>query len=324
MARTIAPDPATIAKAARRLERGLLVAFPTETVYGLGCDPAREAAVAEVFRLKGRPSDNPLIVHVLDAAMARQVVPAWDDRAERLARVFWPGPLTIVLPRGARISAAVAGGGDTVAVRAPDHPVARALLRAFGAPLAAPSANRSGRISPTTAEHVAAEFSDVEDLPVLDGGPCRVGLESTVVDLTGAHPVILRPGAVTAADLEPILGPVASPRLERQGSSPGTRASHYAPTTPAASVGESALARALAGERDPVAVLARSGIAVVAPHRAFHLPPDDAGFARELYARLREADMAGTARILIALPDEEGGAWDAIHDRVRRAVAPRG
>ncbi|MFM8412530.1 MAG: L-threonylcarbamoyladenylate synthase [Alphaproteobacteria bacterium] len=318
-----AAGPAGLGEAVRRLDAGRLVGFPTETVYGLGCDATREAAVREVFRAKGRPPDNPLIVHVPDAEAARRVAIGWDDRADTLARAFWPGPLTLVLRRAPGIAAGVGGGRDTVAVRVPDHPVALALLRAFGRPIAAPSANRSGRISPTTASHVAAEFASDEDLLVLDGGPCRVGLESTVVDLSGDRVAILRPGSIGASDLLPLVGPVATEAGTAQGASPGTRASHYAPRTPAALVAEEALDTRLAATRGRVALLARERVeAPLAPGlRLLRLPDDPAGFARELYAALRTADDGSSEAILVAVPDLPGDLWDAIRDRLRRATA---
>jgi len=321
--RVIPADAPGIEEAARRLREGGLVAFPTETVYGLGGDATSDSAVASVFRAKGRPADNPLIVHVPDATAARGVVLGWDDRADRLGRAFWPGPLTLVLRRAPVIAAGVGGGRDTVAVRVPDHPVAQALLRAFGRPVAAPSANRSGRISPTTAAHVAAEFADSDALLVLDGGPCRVGLESTVLDLSGDRIAILRPGAVGAGDLLPIVGAVDTTALHAQAASPGTRASHYAPTTPAELVAEDALGARLEGLRGPVAVIAREGVVpAAAPDRLFlPLPGDPRGFARDLYAAMRTADDGSRARIVIAVPGDPGDLWDAIRDRLRRATA---
>lgn len=321
--RVVPADQAGLEEAVRRLAGGLLVAFPTETVYGLGADATDEAAVASIFRAKGRPGDNPLIVHVPDAAAARRAAARWDERADRLARAFWPGPLTLVVKRAPGIATGVGGGRDTVALRVPDHPVALALLAAFGHPVAAPSANRSGRISPTTAAHVAAETFESADLLVLDGGPCRVGLESTVLDLTGERPAILRPGSIGAGDLLPIVGPVETTALAAQGASPGTGASHYAPATPAETVAEEAIERRLARLDGPVAVIARDGVAVSpAPGRRFlRLPADPAGFARELYAAMRTADDGSCARIVIATPADPGHLWNAVRDRLRRATA---
>jgi L-threonylcarbamoyladenylate synthase len=319
------PTPENIASCAERLRRGLPVAFPTETVYGLGCDASSEAAVAEVYRLKARPGDNPLIAHVTDIAMARRSVLGWDVRAQRLAEAFWPGPLAIILPRRHEIRALSVGGRSTVAVRAPSHPVAQALIAAFGKPVSAPSANRSGRISPTSAAHVASEFADADDLAILDGGPCEVGLESTVVDLSRSRPTVLRPGAVTRAQLAEVLGgEVEAPLVSTQSASPGTSASHYAPETPCELVDAALLAERLAAEPDPVAVVAGAGTPVPAPHRLFALPTHDAAYAQLLYATLRDADDARLARILVVAPGDRGGLWDAAHDRLRRASARRG
>ncbi len=317
------PTPENIAKCAERLRWGLPVAFPTETVYGLACDARSEAAVSEVYRMKRRPSSNPLIAHVSGVAMAKEAVIGWDKRADKLAEAFWPGPLAMIFNRRSVISALSVGGRTSVAVRSPAHPVAQALISAFGHPIAAPSANRSGRISPTTAAHVAEEFADVPDLPILDGGACEVGLESTVLDLSRARPMILRPGAIGIADLEPLIGPVAAPAVGAQAGSPGTAASHYAPATATELVVASDLAARLAREANRVAVVAFAGTNVPAPHELLALPRHAASYAQLLYATLRRADASGAALILIVLPDERGGIWDAAHDRIRRAAARR-
>jgi L-threonylcarbamoyladenylate synthase len=317
------PTPDNIAMCAERLRRGMSVAFPTETVYGLGCDASSEAAVTEVYAMKSRPHNNPLIAHVTDAAMAKKHVVGWDVRAQRLAEAFWPGPLAIVLPRRHDICALSVGGRASVAVRAPAHPVAQALIAAFGRPVSAPSANRSGRLSPTSAEHVAEEFAGVAELPILDGGPCEVGLESTVLDLSRARPMILRPGAVTQRDLEPIIGPVAMPEIGHQAASPGTSASHYAPQTHTELVDEKLLASRLAECAGRAAVVALAGSAVEAPHELFALPRHPAAYAQMLYATMRRADASGATVILIVAPGERGGMWDAAHDRIKRAAAKR-
>ena len=318
------PDSAAITQCAERLRRGHAVAFPTETVYGLACDSTSEAAIAEVYRLKQRPSSNPLIAHVLDAAMAKRTVIGWDIRAQKLADAFWPGPLAIILPRRSDVCAASVGGRTTVAVRAPAHPVARALIDAFGGPLSAPSANRSGRISPTSAADVAAEFAAVDDLPILDGGPCEVGLESTVLDLSRARPAVLRPGAITLDDLSRVIGTdVALFAATSQGASPGTSRTHYAPETRAELIDEPALAARLAQETSPVAVVALAGTNVPAPHELFALPRHASAYAQMLYATLRRADGARPSVILIVPPAETGGLWDAVRDRLTRATARR-
>ena len=323
MPEILQPNADTIAQCVAQLKRGIPMAFPTETVYGLACDSTSEPAVCEVFRLKQRPANNPLIAHVLDAAMAKATVIGWDVRAQRLADAFWPGPLAIILPRRAHVCAASVGGRSNVAVRSPAHPVARALIEAFGGPISAPSANRSGRVSPTTALHVAEEFSDADELLILDGGPCEVGLESTVLDLSRARPMILRPGAVTVTDLEAILGPIAMPDIGRQSSSPGTSPSHYAPKTPTELVPDIDLATRLASEPQRVAVVAFVGTPVIEGHELFALPHHPAAYAQMLYATLRRADASGAAKIFIVAPTERGGIWDAAHDRLRRAVARR-
>ena len=317
------PTPENIAHCAERLRRGLSVAFPTETVYGLGCDASSEAAVAEVYAMKARPHNNPLIAHVTDAAMAKKAVVGWDVRAQRLAEAFWPGPLAIILPRRAEICALSVGGRTSVAVRAPAHPVARALIEAFGRPVSAPSANRSGRISPTSAAHVAEDFASFPELPILDGGPCEVGLESTVLDLSRARPMILRPGAITAKELEPIIGAVAAVDIGAQSASPGTSPSHYAPRTPTELVDEKLLASRLAAADKPIAVVAFAGTEVAAPHELFALPRHAGAYAQMLYSTLRRADASGAETIVIVAPTERGGLWDAALDRVKRACAKR-
>jgi L-threonylcarbamoyladenylate synthase len=317
------PTTENIAMCAERLRRGMSVAFPTETVYGLGCDASSEAAVAEVYAMKARPQNNPLIAHVTDAAMAKKHVVGWDVRAQRLAEAFWPGPLAIVLPRRHDICALSVGGRASVAVRAPAHPVAQALIAAFGRPISAPSANRSGRVSPTMAAHVAEEFAAFPELPILDGGPCEVGLESTVLDLSRARPMVLRPGAITQKDLEPIIGPVAVPEIGHQAASPGTSALHYAPVTPTELVEEKLLASRLAQLTEPAAVVAFAGTELQAPHELFALPRHPSAYAQMLYATLRRADAAGAALIVVVPPSETGGLWDAARDRLKRAAAKR-
>ncbi|MDI9402587.1 MAG: L-threonylcarbamoyladenylate synthase [Limnohabitans sp.] len=317
------PTLENITRCAERLRAGLPVAFPTETVYGLACDARSEAAVAEVYRMKRRPSSNPLIAHVTDPAMAKRAVIGWDVRAQKLADAFWPGPLAIILSRRSDICALSVGGRTTVAVRSPAHPVALALISAFGHPLSAPSANRSGRVSPTTAQHVADEFAEIADLPILDGGPCDVGLESTVLDLSRARPMILRPGAIGASDLEPFVGAVATPGIMHQAGSPGTSASHYAPSTATELVTESDLAARLARATAPVAVVACAGTNVPPPHTLHALPRHAATYAQLLYATMRRADASGADTMLLVAPPERGALWDAALDRMRRAAARR-
>jgi len=337
MSRLLSSSEHDVARAADALWRGQLVAFPTETVYGLGAAARDRGALARLYAAKGRPLDHPVIVHLPDAealaAWAREV----PDQALRLAAAFWPGPLTLVLPRAAGVPDEVTGGQDTVGLRVPDHPLALRLLRAFGDGVAAPSANRFGRISPTTARHVAEEFGAL-DVLVLDGGPCRVGLESTIVDLSAGAPRLLRPGGVHRHALEQALGErvaLADHLLERASRphvapgvpppapaprAPGGLPRHYAPATPAELVAAEALQarRAELGER--VAVLARRPPPGGAGEGWLELPADPTGYARGLYAALRQLDAGGCRRILIeAVP--EGDAWLAVRDRLRRATS---
>jgi L-threonylcarbamoyladenylate synthase len=314
-----------IAAAAAALARGELVAFPTETVYGLGADALRPAAVAKIYAAKGRPPTHPLIVHVRDLAAARPLAREWPDAALALARRFWPGPLTLVLPRSARVPLEVTGGQDTVALRVPSHPVAQALLAAFGGPVAAPSANRYGRVSPTSAEHVRGEFGAVV-AQVLDGGDCDIGLESTIVGVDGGRVTLLRPGHIGRRELERVVGSLAAagdavPRV------PGSVRSHYAPATPTRLVAPGGVASALvdalrAGRR--VGLLCRSAAPVAMPLGCVRIAARDAvAYGHDLYANLRRLDEAGVDEILVeSVPDEE--AWDAVRDRLQRATARDG
>ncbi|MDE0705429.1 MAG: L-threonylcarbamoyladenylate synthase [Rhodospirillaceae bacterium] len=321
-------DGAGIAAAAARLRRGGLVAFPTETVYGLGADAADDRAVAGIFAAKGRPRFNPLIVHAPDLA-AHRAWAVFDDRALRLADAFWPGALTLVLPRtpDAPVSRLVSAGLDTVAVRAPDHPVAQALMRAAGCPVAAPSANRSGRLSPTEAGHVAASLGGAADL-ILDGGPCPGGLESTVLSLTGKVPVLLRPGLVTRVAIEEIIGPVQVTDPASAGTSPATPlespgmlAAHYAPRAPlrleagaALEEGEVLLAFGDAPEAGAAGPAGYTAVRNLSP------AGDLTEAAANLFRLLHELDALAPAAIAVA-PVPEAGLGVAINDRLRRAAA---
>jgi L-threonylcarbamoyladenylate synthase len=322
-ARLVRPTERNVAAAAALLRGGGVVAFPTETVYGLGADTFSEAGLAAVYQLKGRPADNPLIAHVLDERQAKRVAARWDDRCARLAQRYWPGPLTLVLPRAEDLPQRATAGWPTVAVRAPAHPVARALLEAFGGPVSAPSANRSGGVSPTTAAHVVRDFADVKELLVLDGGPCSLGIESTVLDLTASPPCILRPGAVSLEALRQELGEVALAASATQAQSPGTSMRHYAPRTPAELLPRQRLLRRLAQSSPPVVVVCFPGLHVGPPHRAILLPGSPEAAAARLYSALREADEAGAALILIEEPPSDEGLWLAIRDRLRRATGNR-
>ncbi|MDH4980865.1 L-threonylcarbamoyladenylate synthase [Hyphomicrobium sp. D-2] len=315
---TTATDQA-IADAAAHLRAGRLVAFPTETVYGLGADATNSEAVAQIFAAKGRPRFNPLIVHVHDAAQAAEYV-TFTPLAHRLADAFWPGPLTLVLDqRGpSSLSDLVTGGLTSVAVRAPDHPIARALLAATARPLAAPSANRSGRISPTQAAHVAADFPGHEPAMILDGGPTAHGLESTIVDARSDLPILLRPGAVPVETIAAALG-VSVLRTEadaQRPNAPGQLTSHYAPR---------AAVRLNATDVQPGEALLAFGPDVPAGvGDMINLSPSGnlTEAAVNLFAALRMLD-AGGARTIAVMPVPDTGLGEAINDRLHRAAAPR-
>jgi len=322
-------DPAAIARAVDVLERRGLVALPTETVYGLAADATNDAAVRAIFAAKGRPADHPVIVHVADGNAIGLWATAVPAAAHVLARAFWPGPLTLVLQRGARISDLVTGGQDTVGLRAPAHPWAQAVLRQLGRPLAAPSANRFGRVSPTSAEHVRADLGEkpggAVDL-ILDGGPCPVGIESTIVDLSGARPRLLRHGFIARSDLERVLGvavEAADPTAPRVS---GSLERHYAPATPLDVVPVEALAGWLRSRSNlRLAVLAPPALIEAwpsgrRPQIARAAASDADAYARALYAELRRLDAAGVDRIVVVAPPA-GERWLAIHDRLRRAQA---
>lgn len=309
-----------IAHAVQILRNGGLVAFPTETVYGLGADASSPQAVARIFAAKGRPADHPLIVHLGSADLlthwAREVPAVAFDLAQR----FWPGPLTLILRRAAHVPDAVTGGQDTVGLRVPGHPLALALLRAFGSGIAAPSANRFGRVSPTRASHVLEELGDSVEL-ILDGGACEVGLESTIVDLSGASPRLLRPGAITSDALAGVLGAAPGGRGVDAPRTPGDLASHYAPRTPVQLVPQDWCPGADAAAAGATAVLslqAQPG-ALAASWRWVRMPDDALGYGRVLYATLREADAWGCVRILVESPPA-GAHWHAVHDRLQRAA----
>lgn len=305
------------------LRAGGLVAFPTETVYGLGADAANPAAVRRIFEVKGRPATHPVIVHLADAVQVANWAREIPEAAGTLARRFWPGPLTVILKRAPRVSDIVTGGQDTVALRVPSHPVALQLLARFGGGIAAPSANRHGRVSATTAEHVRREFGDTIDC-VLDGGEADVGIESTIIDLSGTTPALLRPGMITAAQLEQALGaPLGAPDSDAPRA-PGTLARHYAPQTMLI-VTELDLLMELAatltrvGKR--VAVLALTGRRPVQEGLLWVAAPDDAAaYAHALYANLRALDEGGCEAILVERPPQTA-EWAAINDRLTRAAA---
>ena len=315
-----------IEKAAGVLRAGGLVAFPTETVYGLGANAENPSAVTRVFEVKGRPPSHPLIVHISGAEQLNDWVEDVPDAARLLATRFWPGPLTLVLRRGPQVPVAVTGGLDTVAVRVPDHPVALSLLTAFGGGVAAPSANRFGSVSPTTANHVRAELGDTVDF-VLDGGPCGVGVESTIVDATGDNPNVLRPGGVTREDLETALGHPVAVHSTSRVRVPGQHPSHYAPRArvvlvePEKVLIEAELAQELGHQ---VGVFVPRSLTHATPdvHAVVAVPDSMAAYARGLYGFLRELDQRGCDLIVASLPEEDGLGL-AIANRLRRAAGPR-
>ena len=329
-----APPPRTdeaLTRAAQVLAAGGLVAIPTETVYGLAADALDADAVDRIFAAKGRPATNPLIVHVADTAMARSLAADWPQAAELITASLWPGPVTVIVPRGPRIPDTVTAGGPTVALRCPEHPLARRLIATLGRPLAAPSANRSMQLSPTTAGHVLEGLGNRIDI-ILDGGPCGRGIESTVVDCTTDPPRILRPGPIGRIELEAVLGrPVldvtAAHDAAAPARSPGTLPRHYAPKTPlevSATAAERVEELVQAGKRiawltsridDPgVRLLAASRDLLVVP-----MPSDPAAFATSLYATLHAIDSRSLDRIIVDTPPDTE-PWRAVTDRLSRAA----
>lgn len=317
-----------VSRAAALLRAGELVAFPTETVYGLAADAANPAAIAKIFAAKGRPADHPLIVHLPDASHLDRWAVDIPDAARKLAAAFWPGPLTLILKRHPSVLDAVTGGQDTVGLRVPNHPLALQILREFsgasGGGLAAPSANRFGRVSPTTAAHVREELGDAVSM-IVDGGPCTVGIESTILDLSGTEARILRPGMLDAAAIAMVLG--YPPQFGGAQNAPrvsGSLETHYAPNTElqlvmAADLAATARLAQAAGRR--IAVLAAPSLALDHPDIAWcPASADPVQFAHDLYASLRKLDALGRDLILVAAPPEEE-AWRAVSDRLRRAAA---
>jgi L-threonylcarbamoyladenylate synthase len=305
-----------VRRAADILRAGGLVAFPTETVYGLGADASSEKAVARLYAVKGRPADHPVIVHFASQENAFEWGKDIPESARKLAAAFWPGPLTLILKRSEKAKDFVTGGQASVGIRVPSHPAAQQLLRAFGGAIAAPSANRFGRVSPTTAAHVREDLGNDVDL-ILDGGETEVGIESTIVDLSGGGPVLLRPGRISAAEV----GKIVSLK-ERTASSTrhsGGLERHYAPRTPARLVPTHRLDQEIAHLKDRVAVLAFSR-----PDERvdfwLRMPRDAAAYAHRLYAALRELDGAGCEAILVEAPPE-GSEWTAVRDRLERACS---
>jgi L-threonylcarbamoyladenylate synthase len=332
------PDPVVVEQAAALLRRGGLVVFPTETVYGLGGNALDPDAVIAIYAAKGRPAWNPVIAHVPDVRSARALTRHWPPAADRLAAAFWPGPLTLVLPKAPHVPDVATAGLDAVGIRVPAHPVALALLRAAGVPIAAPSANRFTQVSPTTAQHVQASLGDRVGL-ILDGGPSSVGIESTVVDLTGPDAVILRPGMIAAADLEFALrGSGVAVRTATatvshdaaEGSAPAQRSPgmadrHYAPRADVwlfDAAQQPEIDAALADRRErtgTVTALLRTATLSVRQATVVRMPDDPAAYARELYAALHTADAAGASLIVIERPPADD-RWAGLRDRLTRAA----
>ncbi len=318
---------AEIARAAAILRAGALVAFPTETVYGLGADAGNPEAVAKIFAAKGRPQDHPLIVHLAGVDLLPLWARAIPEAAQKLASAFWPGPLTLILNRAAGVPDCVTGGQDTVGVRVPGHPLALALLRSFTGEdrgrsfsgVAAPSANRFGRISPTTALHVRAELGDAVDM-VLDGGECAVGIESTILDLSRARAVLLRPGHITPAQIAAVIEAEVELPDDRAPRVPGALESHYAPRTPLVLVGAAELPARLAALRGrKIAVLSRAEAPAVLKDVSWQTAPRAApAYAHELYASLRRLDALNCAVILVEAPPATP-EWQGVNDRLSRA-----
>lgn len=311
-----------VERAAGMLAAGDVVAFPTETVYGLGADATNPVAIARVFALKGRPADHPLIVHVADSGQLDQWAVDISGRARDLVQRFWPGPLTLILRRSSRVPDAVTGGQDTVGLRCPAHPVARELLAAFArvgsGAIAAPSANKFGHVSPTQAQHVRDEFGP--GLVVLDGGACEVGLESTILDLSRGEPVLLRPGAVSRDDIAGVLGRRPLDRDEDAPRASGTLAAHYAPRTTLVLVPSGDLEAQLAAPSNTAVLALREPAHGMFATAWINGTTDPARYGHDLYANLRTLDASGAKRIVVEAPPELP-AWEAIVDRLVRAAA---
>ncbi len=320
-------DAEEIKSASTLLKAGQLVGFPTETVYGLGCDAGNADALARLYRVKGRPGDHPVIVHLASVDQLADWASTVPDEALALAEKFWPGPMTLILRKSDKVLPAVSGGQDTVGLRIPSHPIALALLKEFNSGIAAPSANKHGKISPTTAEHVKTELGDLV-AKVLDGGQCSVGIESTIIDLSSQTPRILRPGMITMEEIESVLKTASKSKTDSEDNSvapraPGTLSSHYAPTTGMKLFAHNNLPRAIATAENlmmHVSVMAFSdpiecGAVIVWKQ----LSEDPAECARQLYATMRELDSSGADYIVVEEPPELP-EWMGILDRLRRAA----
>ena len=300
-----------ILEASQLLKRGGVVGFPTETVYGLGCDTMNREAIQQIYTMKNRPENNPLIAHVIDSSWAKEITCGWDERCDRLANLFWPGPLTIVLPRANNVPKEASGGHDTIAVRHPKHNVAEALLNKFGGPISAPSANKSGYTSPTSAKHVCDDFGN--ELFILDGGDCNQGIESTVLSMVES-PVILRLGSVDIAAMKEVLGDVRISLSHTQTQSPGSANRHYSPKTKLIVQTRSEIEK---GKNEKAVYLTIASCPTSAM-KIINMPMDAPSYARRLYGALREADSIEATTICVEQPPTDS-EWDAINDRLKRA-----
>jgi L-threonylcarbamoyladenylate synthase len=315
----------TVEQAAAHIRAGELVAFPTETVYGLGADASNDVAVAKIFAAKGRPSDHPLIVHIASNEQVLDYASSLPPFAKALIKAFWPGPLTVILPRKPDVATAAAGGQNSIGLRCPDHPLALEFLKDCGTGVAGPSANKFGRVSPTTAQHVRQEFGDA--VMVLDGGPCGVGIESSIVDCTRGQPVLLRPGVLTRAQLSAACGETvlsADDQPDEAPRAPGTLESHYAPNAKVRLMDTQAIQTALdllGAEARHIAVYARSIVRIKSTQVLYRRMPDDAlATAEQLFAVLRDFDAQG-AKLIWIEPVPESTEWDGVRDRLARASA---
>jgi len=315
----------TVEQAAAHIRAGELVAFPTETVYGLGADASNDVAVAKIFAAKGRPADHPLIVHIASQAQVLDYASSLQPFAKALINTFWPGPLTVILPRKPGVATAAAGGQDSIGLRCPAHPLALEFLKACATGVAGPSANKFGRVSPTTAQHVAQEFGNA--LMVLDGGPCTVGIESSIVDCTRGQPVLLRPGVLTRAQLSAACGETvlsADDQPDDAPRAPGTLESHYAPNAKVRLMDGKAIQTALdllGADAKHIAVYARNIVRIKSSQVLYRRMPDDAlATAEQLFAVLRDFDAQGVKLIWIE-PVPDALEWDGVRDRLARAAS---
>lgn len=316
MAQIVKANGRAIETAVELLRAGKVVAFPTETVYGIGADTHNLSAISAVYRIKGRPADNPLSAHVADVEQGKPLVSQWTDEHQRLAGAFWPGPLALILPKHPDLDPAVTAGRDTISLRCPQHPVALQLLRQFGGPVSATSANRSGGLSPTSAQHVADDFSSQEDLFILDGGPCPIGIESTVLDLTGPEAHILRSGAIGPGELIE-----AGLKLHSHAPPGGGR---VAPRKPVELIQPDHLYERLEradNSEESLAVLCQDTIVISTLHEVIFMPREDVDYAQQLYDALRDADASAAQIIVVVCPPDTSELWRAVIHRIQQAAA---